>query len=146
MPLGAGQGSVGGLGAKIHPSTSFGQGNIGHNICLAASVELEDSPISTACAFDIFEVVEQVNDSSVHASLENAAGKSCQQIAAPYGSCGVLRLRLSMAIHSIEITEEMVKAAAENWQNGKEVMVLLLEKRGDEVEITEEVVKAAAGN
>ena len=51
-----------------------------------------------------------------------------------------------MAIHSIEITKEMVKAAAENWQNGKEVMVLLLEKRGDEVEITEEVVKAAAGN
>ena len=46
----------------------------------------------------------------------------------------------------VEITEEVVKAAARNTQNGKEVMALLLGQRGDEVKITKEVVKAAAGN
>jgi hypothetical protein len=49
-------------------------------------------------------------------------------------------------VKSIRATEEVVKAAAGNWGSGKEVVMLLLEKRGDEVEITEEVVKAAAGN
>lgn len=44
------------------------------------------------------------------------------------------------------ITEEVVKAAAGNLWSGKEVMMLLLEKRGADVVITEEVVKAAAGN
>lgn len=40
----------------------------------------------------------------------------------------------------------MVKAAAGNWINGKEVMTFLLDKRGGDLVITEEVVKAAAGN
>jgi len=44
------------------------------------------------------------------------------------------------------ITEEVFKAAAGNRRNGKEVMMLLLEKRGADVVITEEVIKAAAGN
>ena len=44
------------------------------------------------------------------------------------------------------ITEEVVKAAASNGDNGKEVMVLLLDRRGADVVITEEVVKAAASN
>ncbi|CAG8981586.1 hypothetical protein HYALB_00010009 [Hymenoscyphus albidus] len=42
--------------------------------------------------------------------------------------------------------KEVVKAAAGNKHNGKEVMMLLLEKRGADVVITEEIVKAAAGN
>jgi hypothetical protein len=46
----------------------------------------------------------------------------------------------------IEITEKVVKAAAGNTGNGKEVMELLLDRRGAEVQITEAVVKAAAGN
>ncbi|EDN97566.1 hypothetical protein SS1G_12418 [Sclerotinia sclerotiorum 1980 UF-70] len=44
------------------------------------------------------------------------------------------------------ITEEVVKAAAGNLWSGKEVMMLLLDKRGADVVITEEVVKAAAEN
>jgi len=43
-------------------------------------------------------------------------------------------------------TTEVVKAAAGNSGNGKEVMSLLLEGRGTEITIMEEVVKAAAGN
>ncbi|KAM3550098.1 hypothetical protein ARSEF4850_008512 [Beauveria asiatica] len=46
----------------------------------------------------------------------------------------------------ITITEEIVKAAAGNEGNGKDVMALLLDRRGDQITITEEVVKAAAGN
>lgn len=46
----------------------------------------------------------------------------------------------------VEITEEVVKAAAGNEGNGEELMALLLEKRGDNVEVTGEVIKAAAGN
>jgi hypothetical protein len=49
-------------------------------------------------------------------------------------------------IKRIRATEDVVKAAARNWGSGKEVMMLLLEERGDEVKITEEVVKAVAGN
>jgi hypothetical protein len=40
----------------------------------------------------------------------------------------------------------MVKAAASNRRNGKEVMALLLDRRGDRIEVTEDVVKAAARN
>jgi hypothetical protein len=47
---------------------------------------------------------------------------------------------------TVRVTEEVVKAAAGNWQSGRQVMTLLLEQRGDEVKITEEVVKVAAGN
>jgi mitogen-activated protein kinase kinase kinase len=40
----------------------------------------------------------------------------------------------------------VVKAAAENEESGKEVMTLLLDRRGADVQITGEVVKAAAEN
>ncbi|RYP34898.1 hypothetical protein DL768_011032 [Monosporascus sp. mg162] len=46
----------------------------------------------------------------------------------------------------VKITEDVVKAAAGNGNNGKEMMALLLDQRGAEVKVTEEVVKAAAGN
>lgn len=42
------------------------------------------------------------------------------------------------------ITENMVKAAAENSGNGEEVMAFLLEQRGADVAITEKVVKTVA--
>jgi hypothetical protein len=45
----------------------------------------------------------------------------------------------------IQITEEIIKAAAENWRYGK-VIILLLEQYEDDIQITEEIVKAAAEN
>ena len=48
--------------------------------------------------------------------------------------------------HRGEITEGVVKAAARNSGNGKEVMRLLLKRRGSDVQITREVVKEAAKN
>ncbi|KAH7112398.1 vegetative incompatibility protein HET-E-1 [Dactylonectria macrodidyma] len=44
------------------------------------------------------------------------------------------------------VTTRVAHAAAGNWENGKEVMGLLLDRRGDDIPITEEVVKAASGN
>src|SRR6266478_1050463 len=46
----------------------------------------------------------------------------------------------------ILITEDVVKAAVSNRGNGKEVIELLLDRRGDQIQITEDVVKAAAEN
>ncbi len=46
----------------------------------------------------------------------------------------------------VNITEEVVKAAAGNDWSGEDIMALLLDRRSGEVKITEEVVKAAAGN
>jgi len=46
----------------------------------------------------------------------------------------------------VQITQEVVVAAAGNEGDGKEIMTLLLDRRGAEVQITQEVVVAAAGN
>jgi hypothetical protein len=40
----------------------------------------------------------------------------------------------------------VVKAAAGNWRSSKEVIILLLNRRGGDVPITEGVVEAAAEN
>lgn len=45
----------------------------------------------------------------------------------------------------LEYTDGVVKAAAENFGSGKEVMKLLLDRRGGEVKITDEIVEAAVG-
>ncbi|KAI9661048.1 MAG: hypothetical protein M1821_009375 [Bathelium mastoideum] len=59
---------------------------------------------------------------------------------------GYMAILLKKWGDEVSITEEVVKAAAGNGDNGQEIMKLLLEQRGDEVQITEEVVKAAARN
>jgi hypothetical protein len=59
---------------------------------------------------------------------------------------GVVALLLDRRGAGIIITEEVVKAAAGNKDNGKEVMTLLRDRLGADLLITEEVVKAAAGN
>ncbi|KAM0308543.1 hypothetical protein ACHAO8_009909 [Botrytis cinerea] len=46
----------------------------------------------------------------------------------------------------IPITSEIVEEVARNWMTRREMMELLLDKRGAEVVITEEVVKTTAGN
>ena len=46
----------------------------------------------------------------------------------------------------IQITEDVVKAAAGNKGNRKEVMTLLLDRREDQIQITQDVIRAAVGN
>ena len=45
----------------------------------------------------------------------------------------VMALLLDRRGDQIQITEDVVKAAASNGQNGKEVMALLLDRRGDQI-------------
>ena len=45
----------------------------------------------------------------------------------------------------VRITEEVIKAAAQNIESGNEIIALLLQQR-EEVEIIEGIVKAAAEN
>jgi hypothetical protein len=58
----------------------------------------------------------------------------------------VVELLLDRRGDQIRITEDVVKAAASNGGNGKEVMALLLDRRGYQIQITEDVVKVAAIN
>ena len=58
----------------------------------------------------------------------------------------MMELLLDRGGDQIQITEDVVKAAASNWRNGEEMMALLLDRRGDQIQITEDVVKAAASN
>jgi len=56
----------------------------------------------------------------------------------------VMALLLKRQGADVQITEEVVKAAAGNGVIGKEVMTILLNLRGANVQITEEVVKLIA--
>jgi hypothetical protein len=61
----------------------------------------------------------------------------------------MLALLLSLRRDMVVITQEVIVAAAGKRYFGKEMMTLLLDRRGADVQITEEVVKvvkAAAGN
>ncbi|KAF2732835.1 HET-domain-containing protein, partial [Polyplosphaeria fusca] len=46
----------------------------------------------------------------------------------------------------VPLSENMIKAAAGNAGNGKDIINLLLQQRGSEVKVTEGVIQAAAGN
>ena len=58
----------------------------------------------------------------------------------------IMRLLLDQREGDVPITEEVVKAAAENQWSGEEIIRLLLDQKGGNVLITEGVVEAAAGN
>ncbi|KAK2468826.1 hypothetical protein H9L39_19588 [Fusarium oxysporum f. sp. albedinis] len=76
--------------------------------------------------------------------LQNEDNETCEQVAAAAGSCEAFSNLLN--VDNARITEDVVEAAASNRGKGKEIMALLLDRRGDQVTITEDVVKAAAGN
>jgi hypothetical protein len=65
-------------------------------------------------------------------------------IAASYRGCEVLLELFNCKDRNI--TKEVVIAPTKNLLNGKEVMILLLERRRDQVQITKNVAKAAAQN
>ena len=62
--------------------------------------------------------------------------------------CGfiVTSILLQRLQDKLPVSEEVVKAAAANEEQGHEIMQLLLEHRGDKLPVSEEVVKAAAVN
>ncbi|CAN9295349.1 unnamed protein product [Alternaria alternata] len=46
----------------------------------------------------------------------------------------------------VPLSEDMIRAAAANERNGREIMILLLQERGEEFILTKGVIEAAAGN
>ncbi|KAI1672188.1 hypothetical protein L13192_03047 [Pyrenophora tritici-repentis] len=103
--------------------------------------------IFVSCAFDFEELIgAKVEDSAEAKDSLNRNNRSPLHIATTNGSCASVAKLLMMDQPRVETTQEVVVAAARSYRNGKEIMTLLLDKRGDEVQITQEVVVAAAGN
>ncbi|EUC41411.1 hypothetical protein COCMIDRAFT_8874 [Bipolaris oryzae ATCC 44560] len=46
----------------------------------------------------------------------------------------------------VSLSEAMIKAAAENQENGQDIMNFLIQKRGSEITVTDRIIKAAARN
>jgi hypothetical protein len=60
----------------------------------------------------------------------NSKGRTYLHVAAAHGSCATLSCLLGQQEAAFELTANVVKAAAVNNRNGKEVMALLLDRRG----------------
>ncbi|KAF2194322.1 hypothetical protein K469DRAFT_783362 [Zopfia rhizophila CBS 207.26] len=100
-----------------------------------------------SCAFGFEEVIEQtVGEQMDKMTWRNRQGRSPLQVAARNGNCAALRRLFNQSRADIPITEAVVEAAASSWRNGKEVMGLLLDRRGTDTPITETVVEAAVSN
>ena len=100
----------------------------------------ESRALFIASCFDLQEI-ERIR-ANFGDNILNTQGRTPLEVAVIYGSCDVASILLKDKLTII--SEEVVKAAAGNEENGKEVMTLLLEQRGADVMITEGVVKAAA--
>ena len=79
-------------------------------------------------------------------SMEFTITDAIVQRIAAWHRCDLMTLLFDRRGDDVHITEEVIQAAAENSESGKEIMALLLDRRGDDVHITEEVVQAAAEN
>jgi ankyrin repeat protein len=103
------------------------------------------TPVFLACSFDFPEVITgQVARGIFRADDTNSKGLTALHVAVKYGSCGVVSVLLTD--EAIQITDKVIEAARANPESGKEVMILLLNRLGEEVKITDDVVKVAAGN
>ncbi|KAF5257091.1 hypothetical protein FOXYS1_12402 [Fusarium oxysporum] len=94
---------------------------------LRACCTAAGSWVFIACAFDIYELLYK-NTGSVIDELQNEDNETCEQVAAAAGSVEALSNLLS--VYNARVTEDVVEAAAHNWENGEEVMALLLYRRG----------------
>ncbi|PVH75975.1 ankyrin [Cadophora sp. DSE1049] len=101
-----------------------------------------DRTLFIACCFDLQEAA--ILAIHIEDSVRNSRNRGPLEAAAIHGNCDVISRLIKY--DNTQIGEEVLKAAARNSSNGKEVMILLLGQRGADVVITEEVVKAAAGN
>jgi hypothetical protein len=72
----------------------------------------------------------------------NSQWQTALYVAVKHGSCKVISILINNKL--MVIAEEVVKAAAGNWDSGEEVMTLLLEQRGGDMVITEEIVMTIA--
>ncbi|KAI1129531.1 hypothetical protein F5Y10DRAFT_264070 [Nemania abortiva] len=95
--------------------------------------------LAVASIFNFAEVAK-----SKIQKIDLSEWQACARLSASHGAIRTLEVFLDS--NEYMVTEPMVVAAARNTQNGKEVMALLLQKRGDQIAITDSVVNTAAGN
>ena len=101
--------------------------------------------------FGLPEITEPSNSCASSKEFDNGAFKA-QYGATPLeeavraGHIDVATIFLEKTTPGKIIDREVLVAAASIEENAKEMMALLLDRRGDQIEITEDVVKAAAGN
>lgn len=86
------------------------------------------SPVMVASAFNLSEWIEYL----FNTAKSEETGTHCMAIAARYGSCEVL-IHLIQA--NVPLNPETALNAARNNRNGKEVMTLLLDWRGDQITV-----------
>jgi hypothetical protein len=96
-----------------------------------------------ACAFDLEELAKVIVDESCQSvQCTNRMGRNPLLVAVRHGSCASLTVLLKLDRQYIQITEEVVEAAAGNYSSGEQVMTLLLDRRGADIQITEKAVAA----
>jgi ankyrin repeat protein len=91
-------------------------------------------------------LVDPVKNSYDDKSLKTITGTTPLEEAANRGSLVILNTLLRSLEPSAEIEARVCVGAAGNKEVGKDMMTLILDRRGREILITEDVVKAAAGN
>ncbi|KAI8650762.1 NACHT domain-containing protein [Fusarium keratoplasticum] len=113
---------------------------------LQATMSYVPRVLLVICAYDLSGVLSPERWRELAQERpSNKDGLTHEEVAVSYGSGYILQWLLSNGI-PFEVNEEVLKGAAKNEKSGKEILALLLDKRGDEIQITEGVVKAAAGN
>jgi hypothetical protein len=80
--------------------------------------------------------------------LEDLTSRSVTSFAKLAETSNVSKVDLFFRRRGLEVplSEDMIKAAAGNEENGKAVMTLLLQERRNEFQVTADVIKAAIGN
>ncbi|KAK0717606.1 hypothetical protein B0T26DRAFT_300152 [Lasiosphaeria miniovina] len=103
------------------------------------------SILHVAAQWGVSALVEYIShpDGQEHVDFVDGLGMTALEIAARSKYLDVVPALLGLGG---KVTMPVVEAAAGNYMNGKEIITLLLDQRGDQITITEGVVKAAAGN
>ncbi|KAH7119554.1 hypothetical protein B0J11DRAFT_582082 [Dendryphion nanum] len=113
---------------------------------LIAANSINSAGLFASCAFDFDETMDDtIGESYEFVRCINQKGRTPLLVAVVNGSCASLAYLLELSEEHVEITEVVVKAAAENSGSGEQVMALLLDKRGADMQITKEVVAAIVG-
>lgn len=108
-------------------------------------INSESSVFDIAAHYDIGWLAEMLLDRIFPDVSETFKNDWLVQAAAS-GPIVLHKLLAHTMTQRVRVTDEVVKAAAGNWESGEEIITLLLDQRGPEIKITEDVIIAAAGN